>query len=346
MTTHTATELNSPHDLLAAVPFMVGYHPQDSLVAMALREDKVVMAMRVDFPDDESIEAISKTIALHLVREKASEAIIVGYLPTSITSSDPLLVVRECISGYSIIVKECIEVRGDRFRSSLCADLECCPPEGNLVPELSDSRVTAEQVAAGNPLPFLDLDEMKRSIAATPTDKELLKAIKTIAEIDYESDQVNSLQREGANAINQISLAFIRDGVVLDKALIALVLVRLHDLQVRDYAMGFSQEGFTSEKSDDQLWDMWRWLLRIAPKGYVSPVAVIFATSSYERGDGALAQRALDRAFEDSPKYQMAKLLRRTFAAGWPPSAFSQMRADLHPKICAAIYGESSTLSE
>jgi len=341
MTTHTATELNSPHDLLAAVPFMVGYHPQVSLVAMALRDDKVVMAMRVDFPDDESIEAISKTIALHLVREKASEAIIVGYLPTSITSSDPLLVVRECISRYSIIVKECIEVRGDRFRSSLCADLECCPPEGSLVPELSDSRVTAEQVAAGNPLPFLDLDEMKRSISAGPVDKELIKAIKAVAEIDYESDQVNSLQREGANAINQISLAFIRDGVVLDKALIALVLVRLHDLQVRDYAMGF-----TSEKSDDQLWDMWRWLLRIAPKGYVAPVAVIFATSSYERGDGALAQRALDRAFEDSPKYQMAKLLRRTFAAGWPPSAFSQMRADLHPKICAAIYGESSTLSE
>ena len=341
MTTHTATELNSPHDLLAAVPFMVGYHPQDSLVAMALRDDKVVMAMRVDFPDDESIEAISKTIALHLLREKASEAIIVGYLPKSVTASDPLLIVRECIAGYSIIVKECREVRGDRFRSSLCADLECCPLEGNLVPELSDSRVTAEQVAAGNPLPFLDLDEMKRSIAATPIDKELLKAIKALAEIDYESDQVNALQREGANAINQISLAFIRDGVVLDKALIALVLVRLHDLQVRDYAMGF-----TSEKSDDQLWDMWRWLLRIAPKGYVAPVAVIFATSSYERGDGALAQRALDRAFEDSPKYQMAKLLRRTFAAGWPPSAFTQMRADLHPKICAAIYGESSAQSE
>ena len=322
MTTHTATELNSPHDLLAAVPFMVGYHPQDSLVAMALRDDKVVMAMRVDFPDSENINAISKTIALHLVREKASEAIIVGYLPTTVGGSDPLLVVREIISGYSITIKECIEVREGRFRSSLCADLECCPPEGN-------------------PLPFIDLDEMKRSIAAHRIDKELLKAIKAVAEIDYESDQVNALQREGANAINQISLAFIRDGVVLDKALIALVLVRLHDLQVRDYAMGF-----TSEKSDDQLWDMWRWLLRIAPKGYVAPVAVIFATSSYERGDGALAQRALDRAFEDSPKYQMAKLLRRTFAAGWPPSAFSQMRADLHPKICAAIYGESSTLSE
>ena len=243
MTTHTATELNSPHDLLAAVPFMVGYHPQDSLVAMALRDDKVVMAMRVDFPDSESIEGISKTIAAHLLREKASEAIIVGYLPTTVGGSDPLLVVREIISGYSIMVKECIEVRNGRFRSSLCADLDCCPPEGNPVPELSDSRVTAEQVAAGNPLPFLDLDEMKRSIAANPIDKELLKAIKAVTEIDYESDEVNAYQREGADAINQLALTFIQVGVVLDKELIALVLVRLHDLQVRDYAMGFTGQG-------------------------------------------------------------------------------------------------------
>ncbi|MEJ0014361.1 MAG: DUF4192 family protein [Actinomycetota bacterium] len=102
----------------------------------------------------------------------------------------------------------------------------------------------------------------------------------------------------------------------------------------------------STTETSDLLWDMWRWLLRIAPRGYVAPVSTIFAAMSYERGDGALAQRALDRAFEDSPKYQMAKLLRRTFAAGWPPSAFTQMRADLHPKICAAIFGDSADLSE
>ena len=202
------------------------------------------------------------------------------------------------------------------------------------MPVLADSRVTAEQVAAGNRLPFLDLDEMKRSIAALPADKELLKEIKRVAEIDYESDEVTAMQREGASAINELALQFNRAGICEDKELIALVLVRLLDLQVRDYAMGMATEG-----NSEQLWDMWRWLLRVAPRGYVAPVAVIFATTSYERGDGALAQRALDRAFEDSPKYQMAKLLRRTFAAGWPPSAFTQMRADLHPKIVAAIFG-------
>ena len=333
MTPHTTTELTSPHDLLAAVPFMVGYHPKDSLVAMALREQKVVMAMRMDYPDTEAMEAVSKTIASHLFREQASEAIVVGYLPDTARAVDPLAALREVIAESGVSVKECIEVRAGRFRSTLCEDLDCCPPEGTPVPPLSDSRVTVEQVAAGNPLPYLDLDEMKRSIAALPADKELNKAIKKIAEIDYDSDEVITFQREGADAINELAAEFKRDGVSENKALIALVLVRLLDLQVRDYAMGMA-----TEESMELLWDMWRWLLRVAPRGYVAPIAVIFATISYERGDGALAQRALDRAFEDSPSYQMAKLLRRTFAAGWPPSAFTQMRADLHPKICAAIY--------
>ena len=334
MTTHTATELTSPRDLLVAVPFMVGYHPKDSLVAMALRENKVVMAMRVDFPDTPRLLNVAKTIASHLVREKATAAIIVGYLPTSLESDDPLGILRETIAENHILVKECIEVRGDRFKSSVCADLECCPPGGTPVPVLSDSRVTAEQVVAGNPLPYLDLDEMKRSIASEPVDKELIKAIKKVPEIDYESQDITIWQREGAHAITELALEFNREGNVKSKTLIALVLARLLDLQVRDYGMGM-----TTEETSEQLWDMWRWLLRIAPPGYIAPVAVIFATMSYERGDGALAQRVLDRAFDDDPKYQMAKLLRRTFAAGWPPSTFTQMRADLHPKICAALFG-------
>jgi hypothetical protein len=334
MTTHTATELTTPHDLLAAVPFMVGYHPKESLVAIALREKKVVMAMRVDFPPQELMAATSTTIATHLRREGASETIIVGYLPLGLTKDGPLAPLREVLADHGILVKECIEVRGDRFRSTLCADMECCPLEGSPIPALTDSRVTAEQVAAGNPLPFLDLDEMKRSIASLPLDRELNQAIKKVAEIDYDSEEVIELQREGVTAINELALEFGREGFSENKPRIALVLARLLDLQVRDYAMGMA-----TEETSEKLWDMWRWLLRVAPRGYVAPVAVIFATASYERGDGALAQRALDRAFEDSPKYQMAKLLRRTFAAGWPPSAFTQMRADLHPKIVAAIFG-------
>jgi hypothetical protein len=59
---------------------------------------------------------------------------------------------------------------------------------------------------------------------------------------------------------------------------------------------------------------------------------------AYENGDGALAQKALDRALADDERYPLAGLLRRVFNAGWPPESFATMRAELHPKVLASIY--------
>jgi hypothetical protein len=99
--------------------------------------------------------------------------------------------------------------------------------------------------------------------------------------------------------------------------------------------------GICNEENFDSLWALWRWMMRIAPQGYVAPVATLFAVASYERGDGTLAQRALERTFDDDPSYPLARLLRRSFAAGWPPSSFSTMRAELHPKVVAKLFGNS-----
>ena len=166
-------------------------------------------------------------------------------------------------------------------------------------------------------------------------DIELTQLIELIEEINYEGDEYLVLQRAGALAFNDLVEAFIRDGICKDKALVALVLVRLKDLQVRDYAMGL-----TDSENIEGLWTMWRWLLSIAPTGFIAPVASLFSAVSYEKSDGALAMRALDQALSDNSKYPLALLLRRVYAAGWPPESFAIMRKELHPKVCAALFSE------
>jgi len=32
-------------------------------------------------------------------------------------------------------------------------------------------------------------------------------------------------------------------------------------------------------------------------------------------------------------------LLRRVYCAGWPVESFAAMRAELHPKVCASLFG-------
>ncbi len=352
MTIHTATQLTSPHDLLAAVPFMVGYHPNNSLVVIALRDDQISMAMRMDFPSADVRDDLAANIVVHLERESTEVVILVAYLPATNEEKDPLMTIAVGIESRGILIKESIIVKNDRYRSTTCGNQQCCPPDGSPVPPMSDSRITVEQVAMGNPLPFVDIDAMRQSIAPRTENAESLelqRAIREIPEIDYETIDSHDLlviQQSGANAVIEFTNRFRESGTCVDHSLTALVLVRLLDVQVRDFAMGISVPDRTLDGAKpgalSNFWtigDTWRWLLTIAPRGYVAPVAAIFAAFSYEQGEGALAQRALDRAFEDDSAYQMAKLLRRTFAAGWPPSAFAQMRIDLHPKICEALFG-------
>jgi len=331
------TTLTSPHDLLSAVPFLVGYHPTNSLVVIALTDERIGMAMRIDFPsecDPDQIDAL----ATHLAHERADGALIVAYLPHEIDSAEFLLTpLHEAIALRGIALRECLIVHENRWRSTICQDQECCPPEGNPMPDIESSRISAEQVAAGKPMPFADEKELAGSITAAELDPQLIAELRTIAVISYTSDNVLELQRQGALAVNDLVAEFAEKGIVRDKKLMALVLVRLHDVQVRDYAMGI-----TESENAETLQSLWRWLMRAAPAGYVAPVATLFAASSYELGDGTMAHRALQRALDDDSRYPLAKLLRRVFTAGWPPAQFAEMRAELHPKVCALLFPEAS----
>ena len=164
----------------------------------------------------------------------------------------------------------------------------------------------------------------------------LQDAISKVAEIDYESDQVLTQQRIGAVAVNDLVVRFNELGESDDYELLALVLVRFKDLQVRDYAMGLA----TAENTDE-LFNLWHWLMNLSPKGYIAPVACIFAACAYESGETDLAHNGLLSALADCPNYPLALLLRRVFTAAWPADSFAIMRAELHPKICSSLFGSS-----
>jgi hypothetical protein len=155
-------------------------------------------------------------------------------------------------------------------------------------------------------------------------------------EINYDGDDVLKQQRLGAIAVNQLVANFALTKHEDDLELIAFVLVRLKDLQVRDYAMGL-----VTDENIDQQFNLWYWLMSSAPKGYIAPVACIFAACAYESGESDLAHKALDNAFADQISYPLAVLLRRVFFSGWPAQSFAAMRSELHPKICASLFGGS-----
>ncbi len=335
------TTLTSPHDLLAAIPFLIGYHPTDSLVIVSLKDDCVGMAMRVDYPSPDAVNTPGAYDALiyHLVREGAQGALVVAYVPDERNDGEEILSnISSSLAQVEIPTRESLLITHGRWRSVICGDIECCPSDGNELPEISSSRVAVEQVAEGRPMPYTNREEMADSISSLPlsSDENFIAQVKS-AHIDPESEDPQLAQREGAIAVLDLASRFIagslgRD-IANDQELAAKVLGSLGDIQVRDFALGSHDE-----TTLELYWTMWRYLLRIAPAGFIAPTASLLAALSYEKGEGALAQRCLDRALGDDPSYSLAALLRRVFSAGWPPESFSAMRKDLHPKVCAGIF--------
>ena len=329
------TTLTSPHDLLAAIPFLIGYHPQNSLVLVALKDEAVGMAMRVDMPSDLQASGYD-LLASHFLRDEVDGAFVVAYVGKGAVDPENVLInISAALVRAGIDIKESLIVRDNRFRSMLCSDLTCCPPEGSVVPDLDSSRIAAEHVIAGHPMPFESVDGLVQSIAAVPSSFESAWQDEVHAFwVSSDSEEIQELQRDGATAIIDLAGEYREGRGAEDRELAARVIGRLSDIQVRDFALGSH-----ADESADYYWVMWRDLLRIAPRGFVAPVACLFAAMAYERGEGALAHKGLDRALGDDDQYSLAHLLRRVFTAGWPPQSFSAMRAQLHPKVVAAIFG-------
>jgi hypothetical protein len=184
-------------------------------------------------------------------------------------------------------------------------------------------------------MPFANVSGLVQSIAALPSAmQESWQSEVRAFWIESDSESLLDLQRDGATAVIDLAGEYALGRGAEDRELAARVIGRISDIQVRDYALGSH-----NDETADTYWQMWRELLLIAPRGFVAPIASIFAALAYERGEGALAHKALDRALADDERYSLALLLRRVFTAGWPPQSFSAMRAELHPKVVAAIFG-------
>jgi hypothetical protein len=326
--------LTSAHDLITAVPFLIGFHPTQSIVLISVKDGAIGLAMRIDLPEQLESDDINH-LAQHFIKEGSESALLVAYMPIEREDGDCLLIsLGAGLISNGIAIQESIVVRNGRYRSIICRDLECCPQMGNTVPAIEESQIAAEHVVAGIPMPYANIADLIESLAADPSsfDCDWRDEVSRFF-IEEDSEELSVLRRDGVETMSLLIDEYRIGRGPTERTLVGRMIGRMSDVQVRDYALGVH-----TEESYDLYFTMWRELLRLAPHGYVAPIACIVAAMAYEGGDGALAQKALDRAFDDDEHYPLASLLRRVFNAGWPPESFASMRAELHPKVIAAIF--------
>ncbi|MET8910295.1 DUF4192 domain-containing protein [Micromonospora sp. NPDC004551] len=140
--------VRSPGDLVAAVPYLLGFHPADSVVVVAMRGRRVVFAARGDLPEPGSDpRPAARHLAEVVARQGTDAATVVGYGPADRVTG-AVEAVGEALDRAGLLVLDALRVTDGRWWSYLCAEPACCPPEGTRY-DPAASRVSAAAVFAG-----------------------------------------------------------------------------------------------------------------------------------------------------------------------------------------------------
>lgn len=161
----TLLRLRSPADVLAAVPYVLGFHPSNSLVVLALggARSRMRLAVRADLPADAGTAGrVADRVARGNGDGRVGEAILVGYGPGHhVTPAVDAM--RAALAERRVAVREALRAEGGRYWSYECADPSCCPPEG--VPFDPTSSVVAAIATAAGRVALPDMEALQRSIA-------------------------------------------------------------------------------------------------------------------------------------------------------------------------------------
>jgi hypothetical protein len=140
--------LRGPGDVVALLPYQLGYHPRDSVVVVSLRHRRVGLVARSDLPPEEHVGEVVATLMGPLVRDGATAVVVVAYEDTADTSHHLLVALVEQLERAGIDVVDVAVVRDGRRYSPICSE-PCCPPDGAALPDPADVPGVAEYVALG-----------------------------------------------------------------------------------------------------------------------------------------------------------------------------------------------------
>ncbi|MEU5943469.1 DUF4192 domain-containing protein [Micromonospora sp. NPDC047548] len=313
--------VRSPADLVAAVPYLLGFRPGNgSIVVIASRDHRIVFAARGDLPAPGAPARQLLDLAAHLVpivrrQQPITDLMITGYGDAD--HVDPALrAVAEAFTAGGMTVRELLRVTGTRVVNLTCDNPTCCPPQG--IPfDPTASLIAVQATAAGlvalpdraavaarfAPVTGAARDDMRRAIDGAATRLKTVNAAGGAAVDEAGAQAVRHALRHHDTRLTDDEVAWL-----------TLLLTRT---SVRDLAVDLTQP-------HDQHVTFWADVTRRAHEPLVPAPATLLAITAWRCGDGALAALAAERALQVDPAYQLADLLLQALHAGLPPSTFDQ----------------------
>jgi hypothetical protein len=331
----TKLKIRGPAALAAALPYLVECPPEGCVVMAVLGPDSMLrLTAHRALPEYQGAaapdvcggwaEEVGRVVREGLARldlldgERIALAI---FLPRGLHPL-PLGLAGQLIPDAGALPPEMLDavaVFDGRWRSLVCVDERCCPPEGLPILDNADAvDASVALIASGLnreapprplPLPMPDRAAIEEHLAATPFPGSFDDRQAVL-------HQVWPLIADPAHAwtAHQVALAVLAgDRPGIRDAL----LVRMARRGRRPADRQWWQ----------QQWRLWTSITATAPVGWEPGPACLRAISAWVLGDGMDALLALDEALEADPHHRMAVLLGDLVSRGTPASRwFASMR--------------------
>ena len=308
MTTPTKVQLDNPEGVLSVVPLLLGYQPGPGNVVLLGLNDRGRAAVTANFRqplEASDLDALGESVEMMRRQAGVESAIIVGYGDgQQVTPSVDVL--RDAAASRGVGLRDALRAEGDRYWSYTCEDTSCCPPEGRQFQADTEASTKLRVEAGASAEPSRD-DIAARFAAPTGPEAEAAQQAWAAApRPDFAA---------GRRVIDQ-ALADCHDAKPLSTEQAAGIAAALTRIATRDYAWAHM-----APEQADEYSGLWASVMRHIPAEAAAAPASLLAFCSWQRGDGATANLAVDRALETTPNYSMARLLGSALQAGAPPSA-------------------------
>ena len=310
-----------PADLLALIPYQLGFHPRESLVAIFVCGGTVGLIARMDLFAVTAVPGFATELRDLARQNRANELVLFAY-------SEQPEPARSLLTGLVAalpvrLVKDAMYIDGSRWWSMTC-DQACCPAEGTPY-DVAGNRLAAEAVFAG-----LTTRASREELAATvagPPPAEVSRLVELAAEVRKARAGWHSGEDPATRLVRGVQ-AGLTDPGALDDWDCTTLAVLVDQIRLRDLVWAM-----IDPESAEQHVGLWlRVVGRVAPDLSAAPLALV-GISGWISGNGALLNCAREELARRHPGYSMGHLLEQISARALSPRLWQSMGGEVHDDL-------------
>jgi len=307
--------LNRPGVLIAALPAVLGFVPEKSLVLVTVDRGEMGCVMRVDLSDElvDSLEHVADVAAA--ARPDSAIAVVIDEEGANC---------RMCNDEHRVLADQLTTALAERGIELLAAHVVDRVAAGGRW-HCADGCGSAGSVddPSASPMAMAAVLDGRRLYARRTELQQVIEVIDP-ARTDALADLIEGRESDPAERPDDAARADIEaavaaaarvaDAAELTDDELARLAWALTDLRVRDtlYALAVGENAGQAES-------LWAVLSRTLPEPWRVEALVLLAFSAYARGDGPLAGVSLEAALRGDPTHRMAAMLDTALQSGLRP---------------------------